>query len=142
MDTVFIEATNGPNNWGKFMVGRFDADEWSRGSHLPGYEDASSLLRGRGWSASTVLVVDLQTGEGAVFTPGGSAVADLTKHAVWVCPMFEPFLTWLYRQDLRNLGELPRHVDLPDAPFAMSGYRRPGPPRNVEWDGRYDGRFT
>jgi hypothetical protein len=29
MQVKFIEATNGPQNWGKFMLGRFDSDEWS-----------------------------------------------------------------------------------------------------------------
>lgn len=35
MDTVFIEATNtkaGGINWGKFMVGRWTNEEWSRSS--------------------------------------------------------------------------------------------------------------
>lgn len=72
-------------------------------------------------------VLDLQTGEGAFFRPGGYAAADLEKHRVWVCPLFEPFLEWLYRQDLTDLGQLPRLVELPDAEFAMRGYRRAGP---------------
>lgn len=135
MDTVFIEVTNGPNNWGKFMVGRFTADEWARPSHVPGYE-GGRLLAGRGWHPRSLLIVDLQTGEGSIFTPGGSAIADLTKHKVWVCPMFEPFLTWLYTQDLTDLSALPAHVDLPDAPFAMAGYRRPGPTPVLHVDGR------
>jgi len=31
MVNVFIEVTNGPQNWGKFMVARFD-EEWKRKS--------------------------------------------------------------------------------------------------------------
>ena len=68
----------------------------------------------------------LQTGEGAMFRPGGSPAADLDKHAVWVCPLFQPFLAWLYEQDLTDLDALPAHVELPDAEFAFAGYRRPG----------------
>lgn len=48
--------------------------------------------------------------------------------------MYEPFLTWLYEQARKHakclppelLDMLPAHVDLADAPFAWSGYRRPG----------------
>lgn len=123
MKTKIIEVTNGPWNWGKMLVGRFDS-EWNRESKVtPG----SRLLEAVGWSPNHLLVLDLQTGEGAVFRPGGSAEADLTKHAVWVCPMFEPFLGWLYEQDLSDLDKLPDMVNLKDAPFAMHGYRRPGP---------------
>lgn len=71
-------------------------------------------------------MLDLETGEGALFLPGGYASADLDKHKVWVCPLFEPFLAWLYKQDLQDLSKLPDLVDLPDAPFQWSGYRRSG----------------
>lgn len=121
MQTVFIEATNGPRNWGKFMVGVFDDDDWRVTSQVdPGH----GLLAGRGWSRRHIFVMDLQTGEGAMFRPGGFASADLAKHRIWVCPLFEPFLEWLYLQDLASL---PSHVDLPDAPFAWAGYRRGEP---------------
>lgn len=123
MITKFIEATNGPLNWGKFMVGRFDK-EWSYKSVVD--EDGPSLLWGRGWTPEHILVVDLQTGEGAMFMPRGFAPADLNKHKIWVCPLFEPFLTWLYVQDLSDLDKLPAHIDLPNAPFDMQGYRRQG----------------
>jgi hypothetical protein len=123
MRTVCIEATNGPQNWGKFLVGRFDPDEWERASAISG----RPLLRAVGWTQDHVLVLDLQTGEGAIFRPGGLVAADLEKHRVWVCPLFEPFLVWLYTQDLTDLGALPPHIDLPSAPFAIAGYRRPGP---------------
>lgn len=126
MKTKFIEATNGPQNWGKFMVGRFSDDEWATPSALPDI-NGGSLLRTIGTHPSGVWVLDLQTKEGAMFVPGGYAPADLHKHRIWVCPMFEPFLTWLHEQDLSDLDALPAHIDLPDAPFAMSGYRREGP---------------
>lgn len=45
------------------------------------------------------------------------------KHKIWVCPLYEPFLEWLYRQDVRDLGKLPDHVTL-EAPAALWGYRR------------------
>jgi hypothetical protein len=44
-------------------------------------------------------------------------------------PLFEPFLTWLYQQDLADLDKLPDFVEIDEkiAPFSMAGYRRPGP---------------
>lgn len=132
METKFIEFTNGPQNWGKFLVGRFTESELDYRSQLmlaqrPKLD--TPLLRLVGWQVEKVLlVVDLQTGEGAVFTIDkfASAKADLEKHKVWVCPLFEPFLEWLYRQDLTDLSKLPSLIDLPGAPFAFSGYRRSG----------------
>src|SRR5262245_20033629 len=125
METKIIEATNGPRNWGKFMVARW-TDEWER---RPLTEPGMPVpLLGRiGWTREHLLVLDLRTGEGAVFKPGGLAAADLEKRRIWVCPLFQPFLTWLYLQDLRDLAKLPDAIDLPDAPFDVRGYRRPGP---------------
>lgn len=125
METRFIEGMHpdGRGNHGKFLVGRFTSEEWGRRSAV----DNWPLLGGRGWSNDHIIVMDLQTGEGAVFKPGGLASADLKKHRVWVCPLFEPFLTWLYQQDLSDLSKLPALVEFPDAEFALSGYRRPGP---------------
>lgn len=128
MRLKFMEVTNGPQNWGKFALGRFTPEEWTYRSAV----DERSLLAGRGWSPDHLLILDLQTGEGAIFRPGGLASYDLDKHRVWVCPMFEPFLTWLWKQDTRDLDALPAHVDLPDAPFALAGYRRAGPPEAAE----------
>lgn len=128
MITKFIEVTNGPRNWGKMMLGRFTPEEWSRKSIV---SPEHFLLWGRGWSRDHIFVLDLQTGEGGIFMPGGSARADLNKHKIWVCPMFEPFLEWLYKQpDLSDLDKLPALVDLPEAEFQMSGYRRPGPAKD------------
>lgn len=123
MITKIIEATNGPNNWGKFLLGRFDQAEWEKRSAVA--PERGSLLTQRGWQPHHLLVLDLQTGEGAIFAPGGLASADLnTKHQVWVCPLFEPFLNWVYAQDLTDLANLPDHIDLPDAEFAFFGHRR------------------
>src|SRR5262245_33652018 len=95
MESRFIEVTNGPNNWGKFLLLRFTADDWAYVSKVPDYPDP--LLRSIGWGPGAVWVLDLQTREGAAFSPHGVASIDLnTKHQVWVCPMFEPFLVWLY----------------------------------------------
>ena len=126
MQTKFIEATNvdaGGMNWGKFMVARFTESEWQRRSEVGG----QSMLAERGWAKDDLLVVDLQTGEGAVFKPGGYAKGDLDKHAVWVCPLFEPFLGWLYAQDSADIEKLPALVKIKSPVSALYGYRRPGP---------------
>lgn len=122
MKTKIIEGSNG-FNWGKFLVARF-TDEWDYKSKI----DGLPLLRTRGWTPDNLWVMDLQTGEGALFRPGGFAVADLEKHKVWVCPLFEGFLTWLYKQDLSDLDKLPDVVDdLPKELSALWGHRRSGP---------------
>lgn len=122
MITKFIEASDATEfNWGKFMVCRFDPGEWARQSEI----EKRSLLLARGWTHENVLVVDLQTGEGAIFRPGGLADADLNeKHQIWVCPMFQPFLVWLYAQDLTDLKALPGIVNLGNVPTSLYGYRR------------------
>ncbi len=116
-----MEATNNDQNWGKFVIMRFD-NEWQEKSAFTDH----SLLREVGWHPKNIIVMDLQTGEGGRFLPGGLAAADLDKHKIWVCPMYEPFLEWLYRQDLTDLNKLPNSVNLPNAKFAMAGYRRQG----------------
>ena len=128
MISRFVEVTNrddGGINWGKFAVMRFEPAEWERKSQVGG----GALIGGRGWTRDHGLVLDLQTGEGAIFLPGGSARADLNKHKIWVCPLFEPFLKWLYKQDLSSLDALPNLVSCTekDAPSSMVGYRHPGP---------------
>lgn len=122
MKIKFIEATeNSQFNWGKFMVAKFEQSEWDQASAL----DKRNLLRARGWTPDHLLVLDIQTGEGAVFRHGGLASHDLNeRHQIWVCPMYEPFLNWLYKQDVTDLTKLPSLVNLGDVPTAMSGYRR------------------
>lgn len=125
MQTKLIEATNGPKNWGKFMIGRFTREQWGQQSAVD-LEWRGSLICGRGWTPKHILVFDLQTGEGALFMHGGLASADLNKHKIWVCPLFEPFLEWLYKQDVEDFDKLPALIDLPNAAFSMRGYRRAG----------------
>jgi len=122
MITKIIEATNG-FNWGKFAVCRFTLDQWCKVSPI----SHAPLLSGLGWDPRFIWVLDLQTGEGAFFRPGGLASADLNKHKIWVCPLYEPFLEWLYKQDLVELEFLPDVVELPNAESSFHGYRRPGP---------------
>lgn len=125
MKTRIVEASNG-GNWGKFMVAKYD-HEWSRRSVME-QQPNIPLLSLIGQGHETVWVLDLQTCEGAAFTPGGYAAADLEKHRIWVCPLFGTFLQWLYTQDLATAFDaLPESVELPDAPFSLYGYRRKGP---------------
>jgi len=126
MKSQIVEVTNGEKNWGKFLVAHFDSKEiWHQSAVVPGRELLPLIGYDLGRPERMVWVLDLQTREGACFKIGGYAKADLNKHKVWVCPMFEPFLEWLY-VNYRGIDELPTHVDLPDAAFAMSGYRREG----------------
>lgn len=117
----FVEATSKAGNHGKFMVVSFDSNDWDERSVV----DGGSLIASRGWRPGHIIVFDLQTGEGAMFRPGGLAPADLDKHRIWVCPLFEPFLEWLYKQP--DPTEPARHVDLGNAAFAIYGHRRRGP---------------
>jgi len=125
MQTKFIEAVNGTKearfNWGKFAVMRFDS-EWAARSAV----DGCPLLAARGWSPEHLFVLDLQTGEGAFFLPGGKALYDLKKRRIWTCPLFLPFLEWLYSQDTSDLNALPALVELPNAPGSLVGLRWPG----------------
>lgn len=123
MKIHFIEAHDATEfNWGKFLLGKMDDAEWSYQSQV----SQTPLLAGRGWSKDHLWILDLQTGEGFYCRPGGLAVADLEKHKVWVCPMFEPFLVWLYQQDLSDISKLPSVVNLGNVPTALQGYRRKG----------------
>jgi hypothetical protein len=119
-----IEVTNG-TNWGKFMVMKYD-NEWFIKSSIPGTFN-TPLLTQLGWTAEHIWVMDLQTGEGAFFLHGGIASHDLNhSHQIWVCPMYEPFLNWLYKQNVSNLSALPELVTLTEqeAPSSLYGYRR------------------
>lgn len=127
--TAGVEA----GNWGKFAVAVPD-DEWRWQSSVDDAHDrARSLLRQLGWGPRHVWVWDLQTGEGAMFFHGGHASADLNKRRIWVCVLFEPFLRWLYQQDLKTLADLPKVVEL-EAPVEFYGFRRDG-----MWFDRGDG---
>jgi hypothetical protein len=120
-----VQDVGFPLNWGKFLVGVPDV-EWSLRSDIDP-ENPRPLLAQIGWEPGEIWVCDLQTREGAFFWPGGNARADLERHRIWVCPLFEMFLTWLYQQNIEALHLLPRIVALPDAQFSINGYRRLGP---------------
>lgn len=127
MKTKIIEVTN-QWNWGKFMVGIFTPDDFRVPSEIGQH---ASILRARGWDDEHFWLLDLETGEGACFRHGGMPHADLEKHKVWVCPLYECFLAWLYKQDfLHDLDKLPCKVELTaeetKGHTAMYGYRRPG----------------
>lgn len=126
MKTKLFEATSEGALWGKFLVGRMDT-EWDYVSKI----DHRGLVRGRGWARQHLWVLDLQTGEGAIFWPGGHPALDLQKKRIWVCPCFEGFLGWLYRQDLTDLDALPAVVEIPGGQTTAS-YRRPGPAEAAE----------
>jgi hypothetical protein len=136
MITKIVELTNG-FNWGKFMVARFDEKEWEHRSKIDG---GTKMLGGRGWTPTSLLVLDLQTGEGAIFRPGGLAKVDLEKHAVWVCPMYHVFLNWLYNhpeywREPKSILSLPDDLTLTDEETdkqsAIYGHRRSGPSQEV-----------
>lgn len=130
----FVEVTN-QLNYGKVVVARFTPEEWTYRSQLPD-NNGRRLLPSLGWGdqrLQTYLVMDLQTGEGALFLlerPGAVQWSLNDKHQIWVCPMFEPFLIWLERWALENghpsPDTLPGLVELTeqDAPSAFRGYRR------------------
>jgi hypothetical protein len=133
MRTRIVELTNG-FNWGKFLLCRFDDIEWRRRTAIP--DDTTSrvpLLAACGWAPEHLGVFDLATGEGAFFLPGGNATADLAKHQIWVCPMYEPFLAWLYKhpEGWTDFDALPDLVTLTDdetrGRSALYGHRRAGP---------------
>lgn len=95
--------------------------------------DDRPLVGSRGWTPQHFLLLDLQTGEGTIFRLAGSAHADLNAHKIWVCPLCEPTLEWLYARykamdhDVATWWDtMPVHVDIPEAQFALFGYRRTG----------------
>lgn len=124
MKTKIIEATDG-FNWGRFLVAQFQ-EEWAATSQVDG---GHPILIPR-WDRHSIFVMDVVTGEGAIFGPWGLASADLNKHRIWVCPLFEPWLEWLYRQNPIDIDKLPTLVNLDPADTAkhndLAGYRRPG----------------
>lgn len=142
MELKFVEAISDEGNWGKFAVGRHETSEWRereaiRPDDLPEGATTPGLLRGRGWGPEHVWILDLQTGEGAMFRPGGHARADLSKRQIWVCPLFEPFLVAFYEhvrrfQDLGWWEQLPRVMRLTGVPLQLRGYRRRGRLDRVE----------
>lgn len=131
MKTKLVEATNG-QNYGKFLLGIFDAEDMSRKQEISG-EIPMTLLRAIGfWEPEKALLVhDLQTGEGAIFYPaqGKDPKWELEKHQIWVCPMYEFFLSeYVYPNAEKVLRlDVPPVIELKTEYFAMAGYRRSGP---------------
>jgi hypothetical protein len=126
MKTKFFEVTT-DFNYGKFAVCQWEDDEWSR----PSVSEGIPMLIARGWDRHHYYVMDLQTGEGAWFRKAGLASYDLDKHQIWVCPMFEPFLEWVYAQPNSDIETWPSTIHWSREEVhkheALSGYRRPGP---------------
>ena len=138
MRTKLVEVTDQACfNFGKFMVAEFDQVEWGRRSIIEAENGFDISLLGRcGWDRNGhIMVFDIQTGEGALFKPGGSPKHDLEKHRVWVCLLFEPFLKWLYKwvEEQRKamdgiiyIDTIPDKLVLPNRNPGLSGYRRAG----------------
>lgn len=131
MNTRIIEATN-QANWGKFLVGIWDGRERRHQSVISkSRKNPRPLLAQMGMDVeNTIFVLDLQTGEGALFTHGGDLKADLDKHQILVGPLFQPFVEWLYRQPKETIAslDLPVVAELPSVPFNTQGLRRTGVP--------------
>ena len=100
------------------MLARFDAQEWQRRGAiaLDPYASRVPLLTQCGWGPEHVWVLDLATGQGACFRPGGHAGADLEKRAgLWVCPLYRVVLAWFYQhKECWGLDELPECITLTD----------------------------
>lgn len=130
MITRMIECTDAAKfNYGRFMVGWFNSEEAGRRELIEG--EPGQLLMHR-WPRNAFMVLDLVTGEGALFTPIGLVYQLNEKHQVWVCPLFEHFLAWL-EQFLKEggdatvharLAELPATLELPTGEYALFGHRR------------------
>lgn len=125
VSTKIIEAATSIN-WGRFLLQRFEEKEWS-------YE--SCFFRTSLWTGTpppppptALWVLDLITGEGALFDLAKPLEEQLAQHQVWVCVLFEPFLAWLearFRQasSLDAFWEgLPAGVQVSAAPEVI-GYR-------------------
>ena len=133
MDSRLIEAENG-GNWGKFMVGQWthaDLEQRSLvavGEPLLGRTEGN-LRKGQIDPRRARLVFDLQTKKGGLFEPdpAGDSNADLEASGLWVCPLFAPFLAWLYERGQAPVASLPSIFNLPPAQSKLQGYKRPGP---------------
>lgn len=131
MRTRIVEAHGNGFNWGKMLVGAFEPHEWEYKSQVPGVE--GSVVRQQGWGPEHLFVMDLATGEGAIFRLGGLASADLRKHAVWVCVLFPAALEALYELYRQNpvdpvtfVDELPPVIETPNVIADFRGRRWPG----------------
>lgn len=126
MDAQFAEVTDGIA-YGKFMVARLDTAELNAPSAMPEAPPGTRLLTYSGrrrMNDHTTLVIDLQRGTAAAWPlngPVSNARHYLTEHLRGlerlVCPMYIPFVGWLYEQDQWGMGEgsintIPRYIDM------------------------------
>lgn len=116
----FLEASNG-GLWGKFLLLRHSPENLALKSSLPDFEN-ETLLRGRKFDDEMTMMVDLQTGTGAIYTlsnPFDALFSLESKRRIWVCPLYRPTLFWLAQQGLgRGKGDitkLPRYIDVSEA---------------------------
>lgn len=123
MQTKIIEASTGIN-WGRFLLQRFEASERAHRSHF----EPISIWKDSPPPQTALWVLDLITGEGALFDLAKPLEEQLAQHQVWVCVLFEPFLAWLearFRQasSLDAFWDaLPAGVQVSAAPEVI-GYR-------------------
>ena len=127
MITHFVEVTDG-FAYGKFLVCRMTGEELSTWSAMPEAPEGQRLLTYGGrrrFNERTTLVIDLQLGTGLAWPLSDGLIGmrhytrehfdrDLAPH---VCPMYLPFVLWLYEQGkwARGAGditEIPRYLDL------------------------------
>lgn len=127
MITRFVEVTDGMM-YGKFMVCRLDASELATTTAMPEAPEGQRLLTYSGrrrFNDHSTLVIDLQLGTGWAWPLSDGLIGmrhyarehfdrDLAPH---VCPMYLPFVLWLYEQGkwargAGDIAEIPRYLDL------------------------------
>ena len=118
MKTRLVEVTDGAF-YGKFLVGKFDEAEWRHEGEIPKESIIRpvpyALLDICGWSRDHLLVLDLETGNGTIFRPGGALDYDMEKRKMgYVCPLYRTFLGWLYEHAARTGS-----IDLDDIPAVL-----------------------
>lgn len=133
MRRQFIEVSD-DMNWGKMELQQLEPSDMEVMSLVKAGAPLLTAIETQRRSSADPLkqvrIWDLQTGEGAVFTParGEDPKAQLDQHRVWVCPLFLPFVRWLFRQDCTDITALPRLVEFPEGDVChLQGYRRGGP---------------
>lgn len=135
MISHFVEVTHGTEmgNWGKFQLLQLQIEDVTYQSEVhKQMGESAPLLRQIGFQRNYIWFLDLQTLEGvAMPPPNGDAATHvkyyLDKHQIWVCLLYEPFVSWFWQQGFKSIKECPPLVELPDAPGGLHGYRRGGP---------------
>jgi hypothetical protein len=128
----FLEVTN-KANWAKLQLLQWEPSDLARPSLVQKGKvllNAVQVRRGDAADPLTaVFVRDLQTQEGCEFYPSPEAdcKTQLDMHRVWVCPLFYPFVSWLFANYQGDVTSLPDLVELADSKKQeYQGYRRPG----------------